>query len=158
MTLRQWAYLMSVFIIFTAVGVAAALLWIRSRGDTEKRVNSMIGLAFTVIAVLASTQLILVGTTLRQHVTETEARFANRVACTEKIVEVLEVRAGDRATGYEIYRDRDIQLLHWIDHIAATGEPPPGGVLGTIRESLVAAIEQRDQSIKTIRENPFPNC
>lgn len=75
---------------FVCLGVLGSLIW---RNTSGHRLNAVLSIVFAVLGISAVIQLSLVGTRVRDITETTEMRFGERLACTQSIVHVLEIRS-----------------------------------------------------------------
>lgn len=91
MTGQQWAVFTGIMIVAIAVGVSATLTWTKAVGPV-RRTSAVLGVAFAVVAVICTFQLVAIAANQRAVNARNEKLFQDRIDCTRQIVQVLEAR------------------------------------------------------------------
>lgn len=113
MTTTQWVFLSLMALAFITLGVLGSLLW---RNTSGRRLNAVLSIVFSILGLSAVLQLSLVGNQVRKITENTERRFNERLACTQSIVEVLEIRSDALLT----QKRKNVELgksEEWLDDL-----------------------------------------
>lgn len=146
MRAQDAAILASMLLLAGALGAIVSIN-LRRRFD----INAVLGIAFTVVSVVAVTNLLLVADRVK-HNTE---RIDQRTDCLTGVIETLEIRANALSDTYFQSADRDAQMVALVEELRLGVVVNPV-ILNQVQASLQKSTDAKKNLAEVYRANPLP--
>jgi hypothetical protein len=159
-----WTLLPFIGAMFAAVAIGTLAGWgwrqYRDAVPTEKiyrRLNVVLSVFFTLVAVLVTANLITVTQGFNEYVANTLPRDAAQEECVANAVKVLQIWAAARAANEDVEQARDnihIEVLQTL----ANGQKVAPAKIDEFQNAIVATRESRRVLRQVYTDYPLPDC
>lgn len=145
-------------VFFTCFILGMLTLWllvrVRNVSLTGKKMQGLLGLLFTIVAVVVMIQYVSLGVDFRRYVNETEPRDAQQEQCFRQAVTNINAWVDAIQESYEIHHDRDVI----INEIISSGRAPSPDQAQRLTEAIQKADASRIRTLGVMRDNPLLVC